>query len=115
MEEIMKEKKTMGKKKVAPARGASAKKDRPGYPASPAGEDIFQKAKQETEIDPQDLTEVKDENESSGTKNEKEFDEDMSGGDLDVPGSELDDDMEAVGSEDEENNAWSLGGDSHDD
>ena len=34
---------------------------------------------------------------------------------LDVPGSELDDRQEFVGSEDEENNYWSLGGDNHED
>lgn len=37
------------------------------------------------------------------------------GGDLDVPGAELDDANEAVGEEDEENNYYSLGGDDHDD
>lgn len=36
---------------------------------------------------------------------------DMAGGDLDVPGTELDDAGEEVGSEDEENNYYSLGGD----
>ena len=36
---------------------------------------------------------------------------DMAGKDLDIPGSELDDDTEAIGSEDEENNSYSLGGD----
>lgn len=40
---------------------------------------------------------------------------DFSGKDLDVPGSELDDDKEEVGSEDEENNSYSLGGDNHED
>ncbi len=35
--------------------------------------------------------------------------------DLDVPGSELDDSQEAIGSEDEENNYWSIGGDNHED
>lgn len=35
------------------------------------------------------------------------------GADLDVPGSEADDAAEAVGSEDEENNYYSLGGDNH--
>ncbi|HET9054714.1 MAG TPA: hypothetical protein VFM90_11100, partial [Cyclobacteriaceae bacterium] len=35
---------------------------------------------------------------------------DFSGKELDVPGSELDDDQEAVGTEDEENNSYSLGG-----
>lgn len=34
---------------------------------------------------------------------------DFAGEDLDVPGSELDDDQEAKGSEDEENNVYSLG------
>lgn len=39
---------------------------------------------------------------------------DASGSDLDVPGSELDDASESLGSEDEENNLYSLGGDNHD-
>lgn len=38
---------------------------------------------------------------------------DFSAKDMDIPGSELDDDLEAIGSEDEENNAYSLGGDNH--
>lgn len=33
--------------------------------------------------------------------------------DLDIPGSEIDDEMEAIGEEDEENNYYSLGGDRH--
>jgi len=40
---------------------------------------------------------------------------DFSGDDLDVPGSEEDDAQEAVGSEDEENNSYSIGGDRHED
>jgi len=40
---------------------------------------------------------------------------DFTGNDLDIPGSELDDASESVGSEDEENNSYSLGGDDHDD
>ena len=40
---------------------------------------------------------------------------DMAGQDLDVPGSELDDENEAIGSEDEENNTYSLGGDNVED
>lgn len=35
------------------------------------------------------------------------------GGDLDVPGSETDDADEKVGSEDEENNYYSIGSDNH--
>lgn len=41
--------------------------------------------------------------------------EDVSGKDLDVPGQEDDDANEEIGEEDEENNEYSLGGDSHDD
>jgi hypothetical protein len=40
---------------------------------------------------------------------------DFAGKDLDIPGAELDDDREAVGSEDEENNSYSIGGDNHED
>jgi hypothetical protein len=36
---------------------------------------------------------------------------DFGAADLDVPGSEMDDDLERIGSEDEENNPYSLGGD----
>jgi hypothetical protein len=39
---------------------------------------------------------------------------DFTGDDLDVPGTELDDEDESRGSEDEENNLYSLGGDDHD-
>ena len=40
--------------------------------------------------------------------------EELSGKDLDVPGQEADDANEEIGEEDEENNEYSLGGDSHD-
>ncbi|MBT1685678.1 hypothetical protein [Dawidia soli] len=40
---------------------------------------------------------------------------DFAGKDLDIPGSELDDASEAIGTEDEENNSYSLGGDNHED
>ena len=39
----------------------------------------------------------------------------MTGEDLDIPGAELDDNQEEIGSEDEENNYYSLGGDNHED
>ena len=54
-------------------------------------------------------------NNTIGKNNEKDFIEDQSGSDLDVPGSELDDEQEKIGSEDEENNYYSLGGDGHND
>ncbi|MEO6316675.1 MAG: hypothetical protein ABIU63_03625 [Chitinophagaceae bacterium] len=37
------------------------------------------------------------------------------GDDLDIPGTELDDEAEKTGGEDEENNYYSIGGDNHDD
>jgi hypothetical protein len=40
---------------------------------------------------------------------------DFSGEDLDIPGSEDDDAAERIGSEDEENNSYSLGGENHED
>jgi hypothetical protein len=45
---------------------------------------------------------------------DNKLNEDLSG-DLDVPGSELDDSEEVLGDEDEENNYYSIGGDDHND
>jgi hypothetical protein len=84
-----------------------------GYPHYPAGEDIFIKGKEEQELDPEYPDELKAPNEKPRMLNEKDFVEDVSGGDLDIPGSELDDEMENIGSEDEENNYYSLGGDNN--
>ena len=91
--------------------------DLPGYPLYPAGEDIFNKSKEEGNINPEDISKTKEssDNSKAGKRNEKDFIEDQSGSDLDVPGSELDDEQEKVGSEDEENNYYSLGGDDHND
>ena len=81
----------------------------------PATEDIYNKSKEEENIDPENISKTKDsnKNDSIGKNNEKDFSSDISGNDLDVPGSELDDADEIVGSEDEENNYYSLGGDEH--
>lgn len=67
----------------------------PGYPVYPAGEDIFNHSKEE---------DINLEDESM-----------ISSDGLDVPGADLDDEAEAIGSEDEENNYYSLGGDDHND
>jgi hypothetical protein len=56
-----------------------------GYLKYPESEDIYNKFDKDFDIDPED--------------------------DLDVPGSELDDEQENVGSEDEENNFYSIGDD----
>ena len=73
-----------------------------GYPRFPAKDDIY--------------------NKSQKVDNEIVFGDDIMGDEsgipdtkLDVPGSELDDNREFVGSEDEENNYYSIGGDRHDD
>ncbi len=86
----------------------------PGYAAYPPSEDIFIKGIKVKNINPENLSQNKAVNEKSGSLNEKDFNEDMSGDDLDVPGTELDDSQESIGSEDEENNYYSLGGDNHD-
>jgi hypothetical protein len=97
--------------------GIKDKIDLQGLPVYPASDDIYNKSKEEEDIDPENISKLKKRNEKDkdGTENEKDFEEDMSGDDLDVPGSELDDEDEKVGSEDEENNYYSLGGDNHED
>ena len=69
----------------------------PGYPFYPASEDIYRTDEEEKDLDPEDITQKKTSNKASIDKN------------LDVPGSELDDDQEDTGNEDEENNYYSLG------
>jgi len=87
----------------------------PGHIAYPASEDIYQQIKEEIEINPADTTKTKTLNKYGESMFEKDFSENMLGNDLDIPGSELDDHEENVGSEDEENNYYSLGGDNHND
>jgi hypothetical protein len=91
------------------------RKKGPGDSNDTVSEDIYQKGKEESEINPEELSEKKSPNAEEGVWNEGDDMGDMSGGDLDVPGSELDDQQELVGSEDEENNTYSLGGDAHND
>ncbi len=88
-----------------------------GYPTYPPNEDIYNKYREEENIDPEHLSRLKVPNEMDAFEqaNEKDFEEDKSGDDLDVPGAELDDEQEAIGNEDEENNYYSLGGDDHND
>ena len=94
---------------------ADEQKAFPGYPVYPESEDIYNNEKQVKNPDPDDYPGINNRDENLGKMNEKDFNEDVTGDDLDVPGAELDDDMEEVGSEDEENNYYSLGGDDHDD
>lgn len=82
-----------------------ALKPNEGDPIYSGKDDIFSKDP-DTHIDPETVDPV--------TGQEIPTPLDLDEG-LDVPGAELDDAEEAIGSEDEENNYYSLGGDSHDD
>ncbi len=85
-----------------------------GYPLYPEKEDIYMQD-EEVKLDPEAVAEF---NYSPNffahhTKNELDFQDLQTGDDLDVPGDELDNANENIGSEDEENNYYSLGGDNH--
>jgi hypothetical protein len=88
-----------------------------GYPLYPSDEDIYNIYPKEGNINPDDIPNELESivNDTVGTNNEKDFNDDESGSDLDIPGSELDNVQEIVGSEDEENHYYSLGGDDHED
>jgi hypothetical protein len=99
-------------------KSGSNKEDKNKLPDSllyPPEEDIYRECRKESEIDPEDISKKKSPVEINNISklNEKDFEEDMSGADLDIPGSELDDDFENIGNEDEENNHYSIGGDNH--
>ncbi|MGE5457110.1 MAG: hypothetical protein ACM3RX_02015 [Methanococcaceae archaeon] len=86
----------------------------PDYPAYPPSEDIYSIYKKEEEVDIEHPYEGKNAIDKTRplTIREKE-EEDYIADDLDIPGAELDDEQEFIGSEDEENNYYSLGGDNH--
>lgn len=86
-----------------------------GYPKYPESDDIYNQFDKEFDIDPENIAKKKEKIniDTIPTWNEKNFDQDKSGNDLDVPGAELDDEQENIGSEDEENNSYSIGGDNH--
>lgn len=86
-----------------------------GYQSYPASEDIYNKFREEKDIDPEDISRAK-ETDVSGTAPAdigEDRRDDLNGSNLDVPGTELDDEQENVGNEDEENNYYSIGGDNH--
>jgi hypothetical protein len=82
----------------------------PGYPSNPPSEDLFIKFEKEEDVNP----EIPHDTKSNTQRSTDEFTDDLTLGDLDVPGSELDDEMEIIGNEDEENNYYSLGSDDND-
>ena len=91
--------------------------DRNGYPEYPASEDIYQQFEEEKDLDPENITTTKVilEEEEVISMNEKDYNGDVTGSDLDIPGSEMDDNLKNAGIEDEENDYYSLGGDDHND
>jgi hypothetical protein len=111
--------KNKGKNRNIPGPEAvSREKNNPdGYPLYPSGDDIYSKYQEEHDIDPENISGNKESNANGkpGRNNEKDFNDDVSGSDLDIPGVELDDQHENAGIEDEENNYYSLGGDDHND
>jgi len=98
-----------------PESAEDKKNDLKGYPVYAANEDIYSKYHEEKDVDPEDISKIKVKNDNNGKNNEKDFNDDVSGSDLDIPGSELDDKLENTGTEDEENSYYSLGGDEHND
>ena len=103
------------KDKSNPENSNLDKKKVPDSLLYPPSEDIYNQFKKEIEIDPEDISKKKAPVEINNVRelNEKDFEEDVSGADLDIPGSELDDELENSGSEDEENNHYGIGGDNH--
>jgi hypothetical protein len=70
----------------------------------PSSEDIFN---QENKLEDIDLDEISNEKIINQNNHEWKQNSDKLGDDLDVPGAELDDEQEEIGSEDEENNFYS--------
>lgn len=105
----------MKKKEEKPEASNQQNENFPGYPQYPASEDIYNKFDKEFDIDPENISKKKEiiKIDKVEKPNEKGFIDDKSGADLDIPGSELDDQQENIGSEDEENNSYSIGGDNH--
>jgi hypothetical protein len=100
-----------------PKKGVPEKNNLQGYPTYPDDEDIYGMYLKEKNINPEDTSKNIKTTDIALTRanNEKDFDDDLSGSDLDIPGSEQDEESESTGIEDEENNYFSLGGDGHSD
>ena len=106
-------KRTSDKLKPSESKTDSEKENSlPGYPIYPDSEDIYKKFLEEEEINPEDTSTTKVPN-STNIIRKNDLDDEQSEKDLDIPGSELDDQQEDIGSEDEENNYYSIGGDDH--
>jgi hypothetical protein len=103
-------------KKGSPRKvGKNGAKSFPSYPLYPPSEDIYNNQVEEEDIDPERIALKKNSVGQTSKLNQNNIGENVMGSDLDVPGSELDDAQEKIGSEDEENNYYSIGGDNHND
>jgi hypothetical protein len=90
---------------------ANRPKPTEGYPPYPKHQDIYKQEDEDKSVDPDDMDEVDEETDPDNVQRGSTMvDVERMGEDLDVPGSELDDSQEEIGSEDEENNYYSLGG-----
>ena len=69
---------------------------------------LDESGKEETDDEQLKTGDLDNTDEDGELLNESSFGKDNTGRDLDVPGSEDDDDMEDIGEEDEENNPYSL-------
>jgi hypothetical protein len=101
-------KKTEGKRPHTPKPG-----DEEGYPTHPKEEDIYRAFQKDETIDVTNSQwkRRKETDPDNAIRSTVPVDDEFMGTDLDVPGAELDDEAEEIGSEDEENNYYSLGGD----
>jgi len=99
----------MSEKKKSPP--VDPDKEYPEIKPYPARDDTYNQAEEEQDIDPEDPTKLKKHIPKPSRKNEKDFDEDMTAEDLDIPGNDADERDRGNGGEDEENNYYSLGGD----
>jgi len=75
----------------------------------PADEDIYNQEDKLEDIDPEGISGERVINQDNN--HEWKQNSDKLANDLDIPGSELDDEQEEIGSEDEENNFYSKGND----
>ena len=87
----------------------------PGYTVYPASEDIYNIFKKDPAVNPDDNSIIKPEHKKKGEWNEKDYSNELTGDDLDIPGNEINEDINDAGIEDEENDYFSLGGDNHND
>ncbi len=87
--------------------------DYPGYEQYPSDEDIFRKNHIASEIDPEALSNDRT-YPRKGVAPGSNIAASYTDIDLDIPGVEFDDELESIGSEDEENNYYSIVDDNFD-